>query len=135
MMDYPLSARVIQFPNMPKLLTRPVFNRLREIRKARKISQRIVAEAVGTSEPQMSRLEIGHRDMDIYWLRRCAAFFEMLPADLLLLEDGGLTEQERHLINTIREIPKQDREAFWRLASAYQELRSAGELVELTKLG
>ena len=135
MMDYPQSARVIQFPTMPKLNTKPATNRLRQYRQERKIRQSVVADAIGTSTVQVSRLEIGARDLDLYWMHRCAKFYGVPPADLLLLEDGGLTGQERQLIDTIRDIPAPLRETFWRLMDSHQPLRGMGDVADMPKTG
>lgn len=135
LMDYPQSALILQFPAMAKKPTPERPNRLRELREARKLTLKEVGHAVGASVVQISRLEIGERDLDLYWLPKLAAFYGVPPADCLLLEHGALNPQERRLIDTIRELPEPFANAFWSMADSHQHLRGMGEVVPLSKSG
>ena len=60
-------------------------NRLRELRKARGWSLQTLADKVGTSAPQIQRLEVGNRQITLEWLDRLASALgcdasELLPA-------------------------------------------------------
>ena len=135
MMDYPQSALILQFPAMAKKPKPERPNRLRDLREARDLTLKEVADAIGTSIVQVSRLEVGTRDLDLYWLPKLAAFYGVAPADCLLLEHGALNPQERRLIDTIRELPEPFANAFWSMAESHQHLRGMGDVVPLAKSG
>jgi repressor LexA len=58
-------------------------NRIRQMRESRKLSQQKLAELVGTSQPQINRLETGERGLDQSWLFKLAQALRCQPADLL----------------------------------------------------
>jgi transcriptional regulator with XRE-family HTH domain len=58
-------------------------NRIAEIRRLRGLSQAKLAELVGTSQAEISRLENGERELTENWMRRLAHVLEVEPADLL----------------------------------------------------
>jgi transcriptional regulator with XRE-family HTH domain len=64
-------------------------NRIREMRELRGLSQKKLADAVGTSQPQIDRLEKGDRGLDQDWMFRLAKALDCQPADLLPLPMGG----------------------------------------------
>ena len=79
-------------------------NRIRTIRKMRKLSQLRLAEAVGCSNVQISDLEKGNVQLTLNWMRRIAAALAVDPADLLVEDDNPyiLTEPEKILIDIYR---------------------------------
>lgn len=58
-------------------------NRIRELRKARGLSTSALAELVGTSQVQISRLERGERGLTVEWMMNIAKALDCLPEDLL----------------------------------------------------
>lgn len=58
-------------------------NRIREIRLARGLTESELARRVGTSQPQIRRLEAGQRRLTEEWMRRIAKALDVRPADLL----------------------------------------------------
>jgi transcriptional regulator with XRE-family HTH domain len=58
-------------------------NRIREIRELRGISEAELAALVGTSQPQIHRLESGARKLTVDWMRRIARSLDCSPADLI----------------------------------------------------
>jgi transcriptional regulator with XRE-family HTH domain len=79
-------------------------NRLRELRKAKKLKLEQVAEAIGCSVMHVSDLERGNKTLSMDWMRRFARFYEVTPGDLLLPQDnsGFMTEDERALLALYR---------------------------------
>ncbi len=58
-------------------------NRLRELREQRGKSQQQVAEAIGTTQNQISRLESGERELTIGWMNKLGAALSIDPAEIL----------------------------------------------------
>lgn len=58
-------------------------NRIREIRQKRGLSVAELASRVGTSQPQLTRLETGQRRLTEDWLRRLAKALDVEPAELI----------------------------------------------------
>src|SRR6187401_569620 len=52
-------------------------NRIRELRVARKLTMATLADRVGTSEQQISRIERGHRRLTDDWMRRIATALDV----------------------------------------------------------
>ena len=59
------------------------------MRERRSLSQKKLADMVGTSQPQIDRLEKGDRGLDQDWLFRLAKALECQPADLLPAAPSG----------------------------------------------
>ena len=59
-------------------------NRIRELRVARKLTMATLADRVGTSEQQISRIERGHRRLTDDWMRRIATALDVHPFELLM---------------------------------------------------
>lgn len=95
-------------------------NRLRELRKAAKLTQAQLAEATGVSQPAISQIENGTRSMDIAWMRTFARALNCAPADLLERDDNPdiLDEHERLLIERYRQGDGTQRETLERVAAA-----------------
>lgn len=60
-----------------------VANRIREIREKQGLTQDQLAEMVGTTTQQISRLELGQRGLDVEWMERIAAALGKRPAALI----------------------------------------------------
>lgn len=58
-------------------------NRIKEIRERRGLSTAQLAALVGTSQPQITRLENGERKLTAEWMSRLAQALDCSPADLL----------------------------------------------------
>ena len=58
-------------------------NRIRELRKALGMSQGALANLVGTTNTQISRLENGERQLTQKWMQRLAPALRCAPADLM----------------------------------------------------
>ncbi len=107
----PISAKMLTFPIMPKILNLQAGNRIRELRQARGQTLRQLADAIGTTTSQLQRLEVGERELTLHWMSRVSRGLDCMPADLLLPVDGGLSDQEREWIETGRTVPDGNRAA------------------------
>lgn len=83
-------------------------NRIRALRVARNLTLDDVAERIGTSVQQVSRLELGERRLTDDWMRRIAGALGVRPADLF----ADSTPDDREVVQ-VREEVKLLR--FWRL--------------------
>jgi transcriptional regulator with XRE-family HTH domain len=61
-------------------------NRLKEIRTKRKLSQQQLADLVGTSNPQIGRLENGQRKLTREWAERLASSLNCTAAEIMLTQ-------------------------------------------------
>lgn len=62
-------------------------NRIREVRRQRKLSQEVLGEMVGCTNQQISNLENGRVQLTHDWLRRLAKALHCAPADFLAVSD------------------------------------------------
>ena len=67
-------------------------NRILDLRKARGLSLQDVADAAGTSQQQVSRLEKGRRGLTDKWMRRLAKALDCDPAHLLAPSENPETD-------------------------------------------
>ena len=68
-------------------------NRIRELREARGLTQQQLADACGTTQPTIDRLEKGIRQLTEKWMQRLASALQVEPADLLATAlTAGLSE-------------------------------------------
>ena len=91
---------------MPKKVEFEAPNRIRQFREARKLTLEQLTDAmdkdVAISLVQLARLERGDNALTYNTLSKISKALEVLPADLLLLSDGGLTQRERMMIEVYR---------------------------------
>ena len=81
-------------------------NRLRKIRQEQRKSLQEIATTIKVTPAEISRLETGERQLNLNWMRKLSKSLGKPPADLLLTYDGGLSTQERALIEAFRELPQ-----------------------------
>ncbi len=86
-------------------------NKIREVRKARQLTLKQLAERVGTSDRQISLLERGQRGLSPEWMERIAAALDCRPVDLLFAEDDVLDERERAFLDKYRTLSDEQKEA------------------------
>jgi transcriptional regulator with XRE-family HTH domain len=80
-------------------------NRIRELRKARGMTQRDVADAVGSKENTIGRFETGERPIDMPWMQKIARALGVAVGDLLNADDNpnaARNEAERLAIQAAR---------------------------------
>ena len=65
-------------------------SKLRQLRKAKGLSQAKLAELIDASQSDIARLERGSRRLTADWIRRIATALDLRPADLLESHDPAL---------------------------------------------
>ena len=102
------SAVILPFPSMDKTKTKAerqatgLPNRIREHRKAQGMTLQQVADLTGFEVNNISRHERGDRVINVAHLQTYANALGGKPADYLLTQQGGLTADERALIDALR---------------------------------
>lgn len=97
-----------------------VRNRIREHRLAAGLSIEELSELVGMSPGAVQRKETGLRSVTVDELETFAAALNVGPADLV--PGGvGLSDDERALIKSLRDMPERDRRAVHNLAEGLTE--------------
>ncbi|KPF93569.1 hypothetical protein IP81_02215 [Novosphingobium sp. AAP83] len=94
----------------------PAPNRVREWRKrtinpvtGKTFTLKDAAPIIGIAWSHLARIEVGERDLNIYWMKRIAQAFHCAPADLLPLSMGGLTTPQRDMVNLMADLPEPNR--------------------------
>ena len=78
-------------------------NRIREVRKLRKMTQQELADKVGLSQTQIGRLETSERGLDIEVLPVIAKALDVEPWELLPVEmQPNITPEEAEFLRAIR---------------------------------
>lgn len=93
-------------------------NRIAEVRKAKGLTIKKLAELVGTSSQQISHLEKGHRRLTVEWMERIAEALNCHPSDLL---SGGTrieNDRERAMLELFRGLSDEQQEAFLQATAA-----------------
>ncbi|MCD7876216.1 MAG: helix-turn-helix transcriptional regulator [Cloacibacillus porcorum] len=72
-------------------------NKLKEIRKSLRLSQGELAELVGISQTQVSKIELGKNDTSLFVLKKICLTCNVDPLDLIFLP-----EEKDELLKTIR---------------------------------
>lgn len=76
--------------------------RLAAIRQAKGLSQRDLADMVGTSQPTIQRAEIGHPSAKLSTYIECAAALGVTLADIF---DDDRSDLERRIVEAFRALP------------------------------
>ena len=99
-------------------------NRLREVRKARGLSQQALAELSGITQAAISQIENDQRPFTLDWMRTFARIFNCQPADLLSDDDNPdrLTEEERLLLERFRGAQPAQRAMIERVAEPLHDI-------------
>lgn len=91
----------------------PVGQRLRELRKSRKLTQAQVAAGINCTHAAYNRYENGERQPPMETLAMLADFFGV-SLDYLYgrtpLSDSALSDYEREFISKLREVPDEVKE-------------------------
>lgn len=125
------SAVIIRFPIMDSTPEPELPNRIRHWRKAKQWSLRELGDRAGIAYGHLSRMERGNAAVGLHWLERLAPVLGCEIADLLNCSDGGLTEQEREVINTLREIPEGARRMVMAMVASQQPYRGTSEAIAM----
>ncbi|MFV1850147.1 MAG: helix-turn-helix domain-containing protein [Thalassospira sp.] len=87
-LDIPITKGICHFGDM----TKKSGNNIAILREAKGMTQKELAEAIGTSPMQMSRLERGLRDLRPHWIRALCGALDCSPDQLLGYEAPTLGE-------------------------------------------
>lgn len=121
-------ATVLHFPAMPAPTHHSKLpNRLRFFREQANLTLEDLAPRVGLKPSGLSKMERGDSPLTVAWMERIARELKISPADLLNETSGGLTEKERNLIDTYREVPPGLRGTIDAVAESQQPYRHSGE--------
>lgn len=89
-----MNAQVLPFrPMVQNLQHYP--NRIRELRKARGLSQQALGDRIGASGVHVGYLELGKRELGLSAMRAIARALGVDPVDLLAPEDNPLASNPR----------------------------------------
>lgn len=104
-------------------------NRLRELRKAARLTQEQLAEKTGVTQPAISQLENDARPLDLDEMRVFARIFGCTPADLMDDQDNPdrLSDEERELLRNFRAADELQRAMVQRVAEPVQPYKAEAE--------
>ncbi len=125
---------ILPFPSMPRIPSPPLEslpNRIREWRQARRLTLKQLAAEAHLAWAHLSKLELGQRELNQETMDRIAAALGVDAADLLLLEKGGLTVEERRLVAIYRDSGAQSRATINAVADTVATFRHEGDVVPL----
>jgi transcriptional regulator with XRE-family HTH domain len=79
-------------------------NRVREIRKLRKMTLEELAEKLNVSYSAIQKLDAGTVDLDTQWIRKLSVVLDVKPYELLPLDmqPEEITPEEREILRMIR---------------------------------
>lgn len=82
-------------------------NRIRYLRKLRKLTQVELAERLGVSHSVIQKLETGIVDLDTKWMKQLSIALDVKPYELLPLEwqPEEITPEEREILRMIENQP------------------------------
>lgn len=123
-------CQILMFPPMAHKGEEQLPNRIRSLRKARGWTLSQLATAVGMTTGHVQKLEVGERELTLPVMERVAVALEVSVADLLPASLGGLSDKERRIIDTYREVPSYMRGAIEGVAESQQPWRGKGEVAE-----
>lgn len=90
-----MDTNILKWPTMPRRQLPEYPNRVRFWRDQAGITQQALGELVGLTKVQISRLELGTRDLNFGYARRIAAALDVTVADLLTEADNPLAADEK----------------------------------------
>lgn len=88
-------------------------NRLKELRKAKKLTQEQLADMVGVSQSLIALIEKGKRDIDFTLAEQLAKALNVKPYELMPLEwqPQPITPAEQQILDMIRKTTAADNSA------------------------
>ena len=127
-----MAGNVLQFPTMARKSKIERFpNRIRELREQAGLSLEQLGESAGIHFSNLAKIETGAREIKDHHLDQLAKALGFPKADLLNPEDGGLTPEERALVETYRDLPAAMKKTFDSLRESHQAYRGTGEIVPM----
>ncbi|HEX7759180.1 MAG TPA: helix-turn-helix transcriptional regulator [Caulobacteraceae bacterium] len=87
-------------------------NRIQELRESRGLTLRDVATKIGTSNQQISHLELGKRHLTVEWMVRLATVLECHPWELVeAVQPPALTQREARMLKNFRGLAIESQDA------------------------
>lgn len=85
-----------------------IFNRIKELRKKKNLTQKELAKLVGLDYTHIGRIENGDRTLDVEYLEKFATALGVKPYELLPLEwqPAPISEKEQQILDIVRESEK-----------------------------
>ena len=101
-------------------------NRIRELRKARGVSQAELGRMIGMHQTMVGNIENGNRSLTVEWARRFAKALSVSVADLLTEDDnpGRLRDDEAELLKAYRGASADQKGNIQRVAETLSDFRS-----------
>lgn len=96
---------------------------LYEIRRARGMTQRQIAEAVGVEPDHISKLENGDRKLSPEWIDRLSKVLNCSKGELL--GEEGVSEEEREILDMYKQLTDDQKNVIKSTLSAF--LSAAGK--------
>lgn len=96
---------------------------LYEIRRARGMTQRQIAEAVGVEPDHISKLENGDRKLSPEWIDRLSKVLNCSKGELL--GEEGISEEEREILDMYKQLSVDQKNVIKSTLSAF--LSAAGK--------
>lgn len=110
---------VLQFPAMARIDPAALPNRVREHREAAGYTLRDLSAKIGLAHGSLHRIETGVRELNQYWMERLSEVLGVPLADFLHPWQGGLTADERALIDAYRAMDSAGRRMIHAAADAH----------------
>ena len=80
-------------------------NRIKELRKLRKMTQQELAKILDVTQGAIQKLETGERGLDIDWMRKIAQALNVEPWELLPKDmQPNISPEEQEILRTIRKV-------------------------------
>lgn len=98
-------------------------NVLYEMRIRKKMTQKDIADATGTTANQISRLENGDRELTPKWLERLSKALNCSKGELL--GEEGISEEEREILDMYKQLSADQKNVIKSTLSAF--LSAAGK--------
>lgn len=98
-------------------------NVLYEMRIRKKMTQKDIADATGTTANQISRLENGDRELTPKWLERLSKALNCSKGELL--GEEGVSEEEREILDMYKQLSADQKNVIKSTLSAF--LSAAGK--------
>lgn len=101
-------------------------NILKELRIENGLTQSQFAEAIGTSQKNISRWELGETEPSAYYIKKIAEFYKITTDYILGVEDGSghksyetsknaVTPEEMKILNAYRTLPSTNKKMILRM--------------------
>lgn len=128
-------AVILMFPYMPRtknIPDRDYPNRVREFRLQRGLTLKQLEEMTGIFFTHIGKMETGERPMRDFHMAKFAEALGVEAADLLPMYQGGLSEGERRMIDTYRDLTPEAKRMLEAMIESQQDAREGKGIVELS---